>query len=895
MGKTEVMQAVGSAVETDPAGESHQIDPDRSLPWLTVVTAVYGAEDYLADFIHSLEQQGEDLAGVRVVAVDDGSPDASGALLDAWAERSPGLVQVIHQENGGAAAARNAGLALVETPWVTFADPDDILESGYFRSVRAFLEANGEVSMAVTKLVFLHEATGQLTDSHPLRFRFERGNQVVDISRFPDYFHLSAATGFFRREVMEGLDLRFDERIRPNFEDGHFIVRYLLGARSSAVGFVADARYRYRKRAAGSSQIDTALTHPERFTNVLRFGYLDAAKRAVEATGEVPRWLQTLLVYELQWLLSADEGMFGRSAATVGVADEYIDLMFEIRRYIGTDAIRSYAITPMPLIRRLVLERGLVAEDWVTPRVTLQTVDTTERWVQLTYHFVGRRPTEEILVSGRVATTTKAKYRRIEHAERPMMWERIIWLPMRGTIEIRLDGVAMPLVRQGQHLVPTVIRAGDVDKLFGNIPRFRKPKAGVKNPKRSTGWWERTFGEKARTARGAARTQRIAESRLVRRFFADAWVLMDRDSNASDSAEHLFKHLRAKHREINGWFVIRRGTADWKRLRREGYKRVVPYGSFAWKLLALNATFMVSSHADAFVYRPPEMKDLGPLRWRFVFLQHGVTKDDISRWLRGKPIRLLVTTTTGEHESFVGDGSSYDLTAREVVRAGLPRHDRLVKLGKEWDGRRDTILVMPTWRHYLVGERDVTGARAADASFGSSDFATAWRALLTSDTLRELAVRTRTKVVLMPHPNLSPYLGAWGLPDWVTVGSYESVDVQEMIARAKVLVTDYTSVAFDAAVIRRPSVYYQFDRDRVFGGGHTMRVGYFDYARDGFGPVHTDAESVLSSVEAIVGDGGRPQDEYLARMEQALPHRGGSNSERVVKAIAKIEKDMRWV
>ena len=48
--------------------------------------------------------------GLHCILVDDGSPDESGGLCDAWAARDP-RVTVLHQENRGVSAARNAGLA----------------------------------------------------------------------------------------------------------------------------------------------------------------------------------------------------------------------------------------------------------------------------------------------------------------------------------------------------------------------------------------------------------------------------------------------------------------------------------------------------------------------------------------------------------------------------------------------------------------------------------------------------------------------------------------------------------------------------------------------------------------------------------------------------------------
>ena len=136
---------------------------------------------------------------------------------------------------------------------------------------------------------------------------------------------------------------------------------------------------------------------------------------------------------------------------------------------------------------------------------------------------------------------------------------------------------------------------------------------------------------------------------------------MDRIINADDSAEHLFVWLRKNRRDVNAWFVVAKDTPDYARLRKAGYRRVIPHGSLAWKLLMLNAQHLISSHVDHPVVRPEAITAIAPPKWRFTFLQHGVIKDDISTWLNGKHIDVFVTSTPGEQESIAGDHTALPL------------------------------------------------------------------------------------------------------------------------------------------------------------------------------------------------------------------------------------------
>ena len=374
----------------------------------------------------------------------------------------------------------------------------------------------------------------------------------------------------------------------------------------------------------------------------------------------------------------------------------------------------------------------------------------------------------------------------------------------------------------------------------------------------------------------------------MRRRYARAWVLMDRIHDAGDSGEILFKHLRSEHPGINAWFVLQKDTPDYRRLVAEGHAdRLVAYGSTAWRLLMANCEHLLSSHADAPVIAPPDIVRFTEPRWRFTFLQHGVIKDDLSLWLNAKPIDLFVTSTVAEHASIAGDGSPYPFTTKETILSGLPRFDRLAQVGSRFPTeRRDLVLVTPTWRNWLVENLERgSQARFLRQTVLQSDFVHAWSDLVRDEDLRTLCTENGLRLGLLAHPNLESLVPLLDLPDHVVPLGYTGADVQEYFARARVLVTDYSSIAFNAAYLERPVVYFQFDEQRVLAGGHVGRRGYFDYRRDGFGPVCTDQRSTVAAVVEAVGEGGPPLPEYAARIEATFPHRDGGCSERVVQAV----------
>jgi glycosyltransferase involved in cell wall biosynthesis len=861
-----------TATPSGPGGATVIARAGVAEPRYTIISAVHNVQKYLAEFIDSIEKQTHGLADVEVVAVDDGSTDDSLVLLKEWAARRPELVTVITKENGGQGSARNVGIEHARGTWLTFPDPDDVLRPPYLARVDAFLAEHPDAAMVGTSRLLWQERTGKIEAKHPLHAMFAPGDQFVDISRFPDYFHGSAPAAFLRRDVIEQHGLRFDVRIRPNFEDGHFCAHYLLASGSTLLGFVGTAEYLYRKRADESSTLQTGLLHPGRYTDVPRYGYLDVLRAGAAANGgRPPEWLQNFVLYELAHYFKAEERASGGTAAHGEVAKTFLATLREIAALLDPYVIESFRVVTFDRVWRDILLHGLDGERWVTPYAVTQDLDESHRRVRIAYRFVGTPPTERIVHHGKIIDVEHGKIRAHDYFDHPLMYERIAWVPLRGTLRIELDGV------------PVQVQPG-----------WAPGQNVTVRPKQVAAW----FDEELQTRRPPILTPRqraelaLARSAPMRRKYRSAWVLMDRIHDADDNGERLFRYLHDNRPDINAWFALERGTPDWDRMVREGYgDRMVAHGTLTWRLLMLNCVNMISSHADAPVHRPPAITLYGRPEWKFSFLQHGVIKDDLSRWLNPKHLDLFVTSTPGEQESVAGDYTTYAYTSKEARMTGLPRFDRLWELGRAVPrDEQDLVLVCPTWRYWLQPplERGSQRREVFDAFF-QSEYVRMWTGLL-GDARLAAALRERgLKLGFMPHPNIQPALPQLDLPDWVEPIAFAGNDVQATIARCALMVTDYSSMSFNAAYLDRPVVYFQFDADRLAAGGHVGKPGYFRYARDGFGPVTSTVDATVDAVLGIFGAGGAPAPEYQARIDAAFPERDGRCCERTTAAIEDLD------
>lgn len=110
---------------------------------VSVIVPVYNAKEYLDRCIRSVLSQ--TIQDWELILVDDGSSDGSGGVCDEFAARDR-RIKVIHQENAGVSAARNAGLKAASGEYVGFVDADDTIAADAYEQA---LEVIGDCDMAM--------------------------------------------------------------------------------------------------------------------------------------------------------------------------------------------------------------------------------------------------------------------------------------------------------------------------------------------------------------------------------------------------------------------------------------------------------------------------------------------------------------------------------------------------------------------------------------------------------------------------------------------------------------------------------------------------------------------------------------------------------------------------
>lgn len=836
----------------------------------SVVSAVYDVAPFLDRFLRSLVRQSVDFdRHIEVILVDDGSRDRSAEIIARWQSAHPRSIHYIRKENGGQASARNLGLEHATGDWITFIDPDDFVDERYFQRVDALLsrpEAR-EVVLVACKLLYHRE--GKVADGHALRSQFDAGDAIVPVGPHSSHVQLSAASAFFRRDLLSSPRRRFDEELRPVFEDGQFTGQYLMDNPGGTIGICARAKYFYSRRDDGSSAVDTSWTHPGRFGTVIERGYLDLLRASARSSpdGRAARWVQRTVLYELCWHFVVVVAHAERlSFLTPQEIERYSALIHECFAHIEETTIVEFDLPGCSYDRRVAMLAAFKSGRVSAPQVFIDRFHDGNGSFRLRSFHPDAEGRAIVRLDGVRVAPTADKLRTHDFVGEPFINERIAWIPCwdrRATLTVEIDGIDAEIhLPRGGTALRTSVR--EVAAALSREPRLD-----------AAPWYDRM-------------EYRLATSPIVRRRYADCLIFMDRDSQADDNAEHLYRYVLRNHPDTRAYFVLRRESRDWDRLCREGF-RLIPFGSIEHRVALINARHLISSHADHYVLGYPTLRHRRTLhRSRFTFLQHGVIKDDLSHWLNAKTIDCFVTASPAERRSIIDEGSPYRFSAQEVVLTGLPRHDALGAGNPRADR---CLLIMPTWRQWLVGPTiGKSAVRAENPVFFESEFAQRWREFLHSPRLRALVTAHGYRVQFFPHANLDAYLDWFDAPSYIeTLSNGRGASIQEVFRAAALMITDYSSAAFDLAYLRRSVLYYQFDRELVFGGEHTTKKGYYDYDRDGFGPVCSDQEGLMMELECLLNREAKPTPAHLARMENTFAYRDGQSCRRTFDAILALD------
>lgn len=357
------------------------------------------------------------------------------------------------------------------------------------------------------------------------------------------------------------------------------------------------------------------------------------------------------------------------------------------------------------------------------------------------------------------------------------------------------------------------------------------------------------------------------------------WIVSERGTDARDNGYHFYRYVRERHPEQRAYYIIDRKSPDYPKVAALG--NVVQRGSLKHWLLYLGAEVKISSHMNGFTpdsnWHYLQFVSRRRRNDKNVFLQHGVTKDDLKPCYRNcTNINLFICGAKPEYDYIL---SRYGYSESELKYTGLARFDSL----HNFTTRRQ-VLIMPTWRRWLT--KKIATATLEDVQ--NSVYLKSWSSFLQNKRLEELAEQYSIQFVFYPHYEMQSVLELFPQgSEHVVIADFAHYDVQQLLKESMLLITDYSSVFFDFAYMEKPMLYYQFDEDEYRLRHYAQ--GYFDYRRDGFGEVVTDEEKLFDLMEQYLQNSCKIKQEYLQRIHRFFPLHDNKNCERIYTEILKLQ------
>lgn len=178
-----------------------KLDEEEQTELISVIIAAYNIETYIERGIRSV--CGQTYRNLEIIVVDDGSTDATGRILDELAVKDA-RIQVIHEENGGLAHARNTGIARAKGNYIGFVDGDDWIDPDMYEKLFSALR-DKQADIAVCRYRQI-TSTRTLDESADRAVLFE-GQEALEVyveEREEFAIQNAAWNKLYRRELLEG-------------------------------------------------------------------------------------------------------------------------------------------------------------------------------------------------------------------------------------------------------------------------------------------------------------------------------------------------------------------------------------------------------------------------------------------------------------------------------------------------------------------------------------------------------------------------------------------------------------------------------------------------------------------------------------------------------------------
>jgi CDP-glycerol glycerophosphotransferase (TagB/SpsB family) len=311
---------------------------------------------------------------------------------------------------------------------------------------------------------------------------------------------------------------------------------------------------------------------------------------------------------------------------------------------------------------------------------------------------------------------------------------------------------------------------------------------------------------------------------------------------------------------------------------------LIKHMSFKYMVYSYAAKLLISSEAKANIYDIKIQR--GKLkanfdRKKFVFLQHGVMGfkrvDNTFRKSpdKSRPKILDLFVVSSEYEKkVIKDYFGY--SDKEIILTGLCRWDAIEN---KVDETNKQIFLMPTWRTWLEG--------LEDEKFVETDYYKNYVGLLNNARLTKLLEENNITLNFLLHPKFKDYIDNFNVEtNNIKVYKFGEQKVNEVLMKSSMLITDYSSVAWDMYYQKKPILFFQFDYEEQ----EKYQGSYLNMTEDLFGERAFNIDELISLTTNYVENGFKEKEKFANMRPRYFSHIDKKNCERTYKAIMSNKK-----
>lgn len=177
---------------------------NEGIPLLSIIIPMYKVEQYIGECMDSIIPQLKDDVPVEIIAVDDGSPDRCGEIVEEYANQDK-RIKLYRQNNLGPGGARNTGLDHARGEYVVFVDADDILAPEALEVIVKTINEEHPEAIQLCGADILDEGPQKLFSIERWTHRHHTGMEILRA----DNFHVVVMYTVYRRSFLEEHSLRF--------------------------------------------------------------------------------------------------------------------------------------------------------------------------------------------------------------------------------------------------------------------------------------------------------------------------------------------------------------------------------------------------------------------------------------------------------------------------------------------------------------------------------------------------------------------------------------------------------------------------------------------------------------------------------------------------------------